>query len=80
MNSSYLNSAAGAFLGILFVVMTLSIVSEGIYEAPVPETEGFMIEVAEGGGEARQCSRNALRATPTTRQTPTRSGPACGTL
>lgn len=52
MNSSYFNSAAGAFLGILFVVMTLSIVSEGIYDAPEPETEGFMIEVAEGGGDA----------------------------
>ena len=52
MNSSYFNSAAGAFLGIIFVVMTLSIVSEGIYDAPKPETEGFMIEVAEGGGDA----------------------------
>lgn len=52
MNSSYFNSAAGGFLGILFVLMTLSIVSEGIYHAAAPETEGFMIEVAEGGGEA----------------------------
>ena len=52
MNSSYFNSAAGAFLGILFVLMTLSIVSEGIYHAPEPATEGFAIEVAEGGGEA----------------------------
>jgi len=52
MNSSYFNTAAGAFLGILFVVMSLSIVSEGIYDAPEPETEGFMIEVAEGSGDA----------------------------
>ncbi|MDP2732311.1 MAG: cytochrome c family protein [Hoeflea sp.] len=52
MNSSYFNSAAGGFLGILFVLMTLSIVSEGIYHTAAPETEGFMIEVAEGGGEA----------------------------
>ena len=52
MNSSYFNSAAGAFLGLLFVVMTLSIVSEGIYDAPEPETEGFMIEVAEASGDA----------------------------
>ena len=51
MNSSYFNSAAGAFLGILFVLMTLSIVSEGIYHAAEPETEGFIIEVAEGGGD-----------------------------
>ena len=52
MNSSYFNSAAGAFLGILFVVMTLSIVSEGIYDAHEPETEGFAIEVAESSGDA----------------------------
>lgn len=52
MNSSYFNTAAGAFLGILFVVMSLSIVSDGIYHSPKPETEGFLIEVAEGGGEA----------------------------
>lgn len=52
MNSSYFNSAAGAFLGILFVLMTLSIVSEGIYHAQEPATEGFAIEVAEGGGDA----------------------------
>jgi cytochrome c len=47
MNSSYFNSAAGAFLGIVFVLMTLSIVSDGIYHAAEPETEGFAIEVAE---------------------------------
>jgi cytochrome c len=52
MNSSYFNSAAGAFLGVLFVLMTLSIVSEGIYHTAEPETEGFLIEVAEGGGDA----------------------------
>ena len=51
MNSSYFNSAAGAFLGILFVLMTLSIVSEGIYHAPEPAKEGFEIVAAEGGGE-----------------------------
>ena len=40
MNSSYFNSAAGAFLGLLFILMTLSIVSDGIYHAAEPETEG----------------------------------------
>lgn len=59
MNSSYLNSAAGAFLGVLFVLMTLSIVSEGIYDAPAPETEGFMIEAAESGGEAAGAEEEA---------------------
>ncbi|KGF66803.1 hypothetical protein LL06_26090, partial [Hoeflea sp. BAL378] len=52
MNSTYFNSAAGAVLAILFVVMTLSIVSEAIYETPAPETQGFAIAVAEGGGDA----------------------------
>lgn len=47
MNSSYFNSAAGAFLGIVFVLMTLSIVSDGIYHAGSPEVEGFAIEVAD---------------------------------
>ncbi|WP_412050708.1 c-type cytochrome [Hoeflea sp. Naph1] len=50
MNSSYFNTAAGAFLGVLFVLMTLSIVSDGIFDTHEPETEGFAIEVAEGGG------------------------------
>ncbi|MBC7281717.1 cytochrome c family protein [Hoeflea sp.] len=59
MDSSYLNSAAGAFLGILFVVMTLSIVSDGIYHAPVPETQGFMIEVADGTTETAQPAEEA---------------------
>jgi len=59
MNSSYFNSAAGAFLGILFVVMTLSIVSEGIYDAHEPETEGFAIEVAESSGDAGAADEEA---------------------
>ncbi|MGJ8569259.1 MAG: c-type cytochrome [Hoeflea sp.] len=39
--------------------MTLSIVSEGIYDAPKPETEGFMIEVAEGSGDAGAAAEEA---------------------
>lgn len=59
MNSSYLNSAAGAFLGIVFVVMSLSIVSDGIYHAPVPETEGYIIEVAEGSTDSAEPAEEA---------------------
>jgi hypothetical protein len=51
MNSSYFNSAAGAFLGIVFILMTLSIVSDGIYHAETPEIEGFVIEVAESASD-----------------------------
>lgn len=53
MNSSYLNAAAGAFLGVVFVLMTVSLASDYIFESHEPEKEGFMIEVAEStGGEA----------------------------
>ncbi|MGN6549419.1 MAG: c-type cytochrome [Pararhizobium sp.] len=47
MNSSYLNMAAGAFLGTCFVAMTLSIVSGAIYSSPNPEKPGFAIKAAE---------------------------------
>lgn len=59
MNSSYFNSAAGAFLGIVFILMTLSIVSDGIYHPAVPETQGFAIEVAEGGSGANEPAEEA---------------------
>jgi len=54
MNSSYLNMAAGAFLGTCFVAMSLSIVSGAIYDSPEPEKEGFVIKAAENpaGGAA----------------------------
>lgn len=55
MNSSYLNMGAGALLAAVFVVMTISIVSEAIYYSEAPEQQGFAIEVAEaegGDGEA----------------------------
>lgn len=54
MNSSYLNAAAGAFLGVVFILMTISITSEGIFHAEAPETAGFAIEADEsaGGGAA----------------------------
>lgn len=59
MNSSYFNSGAGAFLGIVFVLMTLSIVSDGIYHAAKPETEGFAIEVAEASTDTSEPAEEA---------------------
>ncbi|MBW3097768.1 c-type cytochrome [Pseudohoeflea coraliihabitans] len=50
MNSSYLNAAAGAFLGVVFVVMTLSIVSEGLFHSEAPEQAGFAIVADESAG------------------------------
>lgn len=60
MNSSYLNMAAGAFLGTVFVVMSVSLVSDALFHAEAPEQEGFVIEVAEAetgdGGGAPQAT------------------------
>ncbi|MAY61487.1 MAG: cytochrome c family protein [Rhizobiales bacterium] len=50
MNSSYLNAAAGAFLGVVFILMTISITSEGIFHVEAPETAGFAIEADESAG------------------------------
>lgn len=50
--NSYVNMAVGAFLATVFVMMTVSIASEGIFHAEAPEKEGFAIVAAETGGEA----------------------------
>lgn len=49
--NSYVNMAVGALLGTVFVVLTVSIVSEGLFHSEVPEKPGYAI-VAEEGGEA----------------------------
>ena len=56
MNSK-VNMAVGALLGTVFVLMSVSIASEGIFHAPAPEKEGYAIVAEEssggpGGGEA----------------------------
>jgi cytochrome c len=53
--SSYINMGAGALLGTVFVLMSVSIASEGIFHSPAPEKEGYMITAAEAapsGGAA----------------------------
>jgi cytochrome c len=56
MNSFELNKLAGAFLGVVFFVMTLGLASEALFHEPKVETPGFAIVVAEAeaetGGEA----------------------------
>ncbi|MCM2439229.1 cytochrome c family protein [Agrobacterium vitis] len=53
--NSYMNMGAGALLGTIFVLMSVSIASEGIFHAPTPEKEGYAIVAAEapaaGGAE-----------------------------
>lgn len=64
MNSSYLNVAAGAFLGVVFVLMTVSLVSEGIFDSPEPAKEGFAIEVADAPAAGEGAAPAAAEITP----------------
>ena len=50
----YVNMSVGALLATVFVMMSVSIASEGIFHSPVPEKAGFAIVAAEepAGGEA----------------------------
>jgi len=54
MDSFEYNKVIGAFLGAVFVVFSVGIVSDAIFAAPHPEKEGFIIEAveAEAGGAA----------------------------
>jgi cytochrome c len=56
MDSFEFNKLIGAFLGTVFVVFSVGIISDSIFAAPHPEKEGFIIEAAEPeaaeGGEA----------------------------
>lgn len=47
MDSFEYNKMIGAFLGAVFVVFSVGIVSDAIFAAPHPEKEGFIIEAAE---------------------------------
>lgn len=50
----YVNMSVGALLATVFVMMSVSIASEGIFYSPAPEKEGFAIAAAEeaAGGAA----------------------------
>jgi cytochrome c len=54
MDSFEYNKLIGAFLGAVFVVFSVGIISDAIFAAPHPEKEGFIIEAAEpeAGGAA----------------------------
>lgn len=49
--NAYVNMGVGAFLGTVFVLMSVSIASEGIFHAEVPETPGFAIVAEEASTE-----------------------------
>lgn len=54
--NAYTNMAVGALLSTVFVMMSVSIASEGLFHSPAPATPGFAIVAEEassaGGGEA----------------------------
>jgi cytochrome c len=54
--NSYVNMGVGALLGTVFVLMSVSIASDGIFKTKAPEQAGFAIEAEEStagaGGEA----------------------------
>ena len=52
MDSFELNKIAGALLATVFVLMSVRLASDSIFHTEVPEKPGFVIEAAEGGGEA----------------------------
>ncbi|MCJ8517768.1 cytochrome c [Pseudorhizobium tarimense] len=57
--NSYVNMAVGAFLATVFVMMTVSIASEGIWHSEAPEQAGFAIVAAETGGEGEGAAEEA---------------------
>ncbi|UHS57966.1 MULTISPECIES: cytochrome c family protein [Agrobacterium] len=61
--NSQVNMAVGALLGTIFVLMSVSIASEGIFHAPAPEKEGYAI-VAETTGADSAGGEPAAAATP----------------
>jgi len=57
--NSYVNMGVGAFLGTVFVLMSVSIASEGVFHSEAPEKEGFAIIAEEGSSDAGAGSAEA---------------------
>ncbi|OLP59155.1 cytochrome C [Xaviernesmea oryzae] len=45
--NAYVNMAIGAFLGVVFMLMSISIASEGLFHSEAPEKPGFAIAADE---------------------------------
>ena len=59
--NSYVNMGVGAFLGTVFVLMSVSIASEGIFHSEAPEKEGFTnIQPILGSGSDPRLPKNAV--------------------
>lgn len=64
MDSFEFNKWIGAFLAAVFVMFSISLISDAIFAAPVPEKPGFVIEASEeeagGGGGAAPVQESVL--------------------
>jgi cytochrome c len=65
MDSFELNKLIGALLGVVFIVFSVSLISDAIFSPHAPETPGYAIEVVEaeagaGGEEAPQVDIAAM--------------------
>lgn len=52
MDSFELNKMAGALLGTVFIVMSVGLARDALFDNPAPAKPGFEIVAAEGGAEA----------------------------
>ena len=59
MDSFELNKLIGALLGVVFIIFSVSLLSDVIFASPAPEKPGYAIEAAEGGGEAAGAKEDA---------------------
>ena len=59
---SIVNKAAGALLATVFVLLSVSIASEGIFKTEAPEKPGYAIAAAEAGAEGGTAAAAAPEA------------------
>lgn len=59
MDSFELNKLIGAFLAVIFVVFSVSLVSDAIFATHAPATPGYVIEVAEAEPDAGAAEEEA---------------------
>jgi cytochrome c len=52
MDSFQLNKLAGAFLGTVFILMSISLISDTLFYSPAPEKPGYIVEAAEAAAPA----------------------------
>lgn len=64
MDSFELNKILGALLATVFVMLSIGIVSEALFAAPVPEKPGYALEGAEDGGHGGENSGGQQPAGP----------------